>query len=81
MQSFTIREMQHNLASILKLVKSGHEVIICKRKVPVARLLPLNLTENSDWSDHEREIMAIFHGRTLRSQESIGIISETRDGF
>jgi antitoxin (DNA-binding transcriptional repressor) of toxin-antitoxin stability system len=81
MTSFTIREMQHNLAGILKMVKSGQTVIIRHRRTPVARLSPLDETEGADWSDHEKEIMTIFHGRTLRRLETGGIISETRDEF
>ncbi|MDC7223813.1 MAG: type II toxin-antitoxin system prevent-host-death family antitoxin [Spirochaetales bacterium] len=81
MQRFTIREMQHNLASILKIVKSGQTVTICHRKTPVARLIPSDSTETADWSNHEKEIMGIFQGRTLRPQPTPGIISETRDEF
>ena len=81
MQRISVREIQHNLASILTKVKSGQEILICHRKDPVARLLPLDSPPEVSWEDHEREIMAIFRGRTLRPQESPGIISETRHEF
>lgn len=81
MQKITIREIQHNLASVLKLVTSGQEVMIYHRKTPVARLLSTDYREGADWGDHEREIMAIFRGRTLQRQNPAGIISETRHEF
>jgi prevent-host-death family protein len=81
MQRFSIREMQHNLASILKLVKSGESVTILHRKTPVARLIPVDQREKADWNNHEKEIMTIFRGRTLTPQTTSGIISETRDEF
>ncbi|MDC7218994.1 MAG: type II toxin-antitoxin system prevent-host-death family antitoxin [Spirochaetales bacterium] len=81
MRRFTIREMQHNLADILKFVKNGESVTICHRKTPVARLIPADFVDKANWSDHEKEIMTIFKGRTLRPQATLGIISETRDEF
>ncbi|MBN2625344.1 MAG: type II toxin-antitoxin system prevent-host-death family antitoxin [Spirochaetales bacterium] len=81
MQKIMIRELQHNLAAVLKMVKSGQDVMIFNRKTPVARLLPADYRDRADWEDHEREIMEIFHGRTLQSQTPAGIISETRHEF
>lgn len=81
MQRFTIREIQHGLASVLKLVKTGQTVEICHRNTPVARLSPLDQAEEADWSGHEKEIVGIFKGRTLRRLDPAGIISETRNAF
>jgi antitoxin (DNA-binding transcriptional repressor) of toxin-antitoxin stability system len=39
-KTVSIMEAQHNLSRVLKLVESGHEVGITRRKKVVARLLP-----------------------------------------
>ena len=81
MQRISIREIQHNLAAVIQKVTSGQEILICRRKTPVARLLPLDTPPEVSWENHEKEIMTIFRGRTLRPQENPGIISETRYDF
>ena len=37
-----IAELKNNLSKFLSLVEQGEEVEICKRNVPVARIVPLS---------------------------------------
>ena len=41
----TVVDLQARLSQHLRLVKSGHEVVITERNVPVARLVPLDDSE------------------------------------
>lgn len=41
----TVVELKARLSEHLRLVKSGHEVVITERNVPVARLVPLDDAE------------------------------------
>jgi len=40
MATVSVREVQHNLASILRRVEAGEEIEVCRRHTPVARLVP-----------------------------------------
>jgi prevent-host-death family protein len=52
MTTATIRQVQHNLASVLQSVEAGEEVIIRRRNQPIARIVPINGAEERkvDWS-------------------------------
>jgi len=41
----TVVDLKARLSEHLRLVKSGHEVVITERNVPVARLVPLDDSE------------------------------------
>src|SRR5262245_61966650 len=41
----TVVQLKARLSEHLRLVKSGHEVVITERNVPVARLVPLDDSE------------------------------------
>lgn len=45
MQTVSVTEAKNNLSKLLKKVKHGQTVLILDRKIPVARLEPLNGTE------------------------------------
>lgn len=53
MTTATIRQIQHNLAKVLRLVEAGEEVIIRRRNRPIARIVPLApaRARKVDWSD------------------------------
>ena len=55
MKAATVRDVQHNFAALLRRVERGEEIHVFKRKVPVARILPMERElpgrERLDWSD------------------------------
>ena len=52
MTTVTVRQVQHNLASVLRSVEAGEEVIIRRRNRPIAKLVPLasRRKRKVDWS-------------------------------
>jgi prevent-host-death family protein len=44
MKSCSIMEAQHNLAALVRRVETGAELVITRRRKPVAKLVPLNET-------------------------------------
>lgn len=42
MASVQIADLKNNLSAYLRKVRTGEEVIICDRKSPIAKLVPLN---------------------------------------
>jgi prevent-host-death family protein len=42
MASVQIAELKNNLSAYLRKVRTGEEVIICDRKSPIAKIVPLN---------------------------------------
>jgi len=41
MSTVNIREAKAQLSRLLKLVESGEEIVLCRRNIPVARLVPV----------------------------------------
>lgn len=81
MQRATIREIQHNLAAVLKKVEGGEEFQVLRRKKPIARIVPLHADDNeppADWSAHAAEISRIFHGRVFGGKPMQEIVAEGR---
>ena len=81
MQSATIREIQHNLAAVLKKVEGGEEFQVLRRKKPIARIVPLPPGDSeppADWSEHAPEISRIFHGRVVGGKPMQEIVSDGR---
>jgi prevent-host-death family protein len=62
MKTVSIMEAQHNLSRVLKLVESGHEVGITRRKKVVARLLPARDASAVDLPDFGARARAIWSG-------------------
>ncbi|CAN5747632.1 hypothetical protein BH20VER1_BH20VER1_19370 [soil metagenome] len=76
MKSVTIREAQHNLAGILHEVEAGEVVEILRRKVPVARIVPISGSPHAsdavDWEDHEDQMAAVWGSASiLHVQETL----------
>ncbi len=69
MRCITVREAQHNLAKVLLEVESGGKVEILRRKIPVARLVPVRGTagvlEPVDWAGHEEEMSSVWGGKPV----------------
>jgi len=69
MKAITIREAQHNLAKVLKEVESGGQVEILRRKIPVARLVPVRSPSGDagliDWGDHRERMVSLWGGKPV----------------
>jgi len=80
MQTATVREVQHNLARILRRVEAGTEIVIERRRKPVARLLPMDSSEEhpADWFSHAAEVVEVFGGRTVTGTPMEQLVSEAR---
>lgn len=81
MQTATIREVQHHLASVLKQVEKGEEVEILRRRKAVARIIPLesdSLNIEADWSDHKGEVARIFSGKRVKGTPAELLVAEGR---
>ena len=55
MRSVNIGDLKNQLSAYLQYVRSGEEVIVRDRNLPVARILPV---ENGYLSDLERQLVA-----------------------
>jgi len=74
MMTVTIREAQHNLARLLKAVEGGESVEIVRRKVPVARLIPVKSGGGDDpveWSGHAGRMASVWGEATVRGVDAI----------
>jgi prevent-host-death family protein len=55
MRSVQIAELKNNLSAYLRKVRTGEEVIICDRKSPIAKIVPLS---TGDFDLEEQELIA-----------------------
>ena len=55
MASVQIADLKNNLSAYLRKVRTGEEVIICDRKSPIAKIVPLGTT---DLDLEEQELIA-----------------------
>jgi prevent-host-death family protein len=55
MASVQIADLKNNLSAYLRKVRTGEEVIICDRKSPIAKIVPLSTV---DFDLEERELIA-----------------------
>ncbi|MCY4398251.1 MAG: type II toxin-antitoxin system prevent-host-death family antitoxin [Gemmatimonadetes bacterium] len=58
-------EAKTHLSSLLNRVAEGEEVLITRRGVPVARLVPAEEADRSDVADAIRELRALRKGVVL----------------
>ncbi len=58
-------EAKTHLSSLLNRVAEGEEVLITRRGVPVARLVPAEEADRSDVAEAIRELRALRKGVTL----------------
>lgn len=47
-------ELKNRLSAYLKMVRAGEEILVCDRKLPIARLMPIH----SDFTREELELAA-----------------------
>lgn len=77
MKTVTVREAQHNLAGILREVEAGDVVEILRRKLPVARIIPVGHPGGQgqpvDWEGHEDLMSSVWRG------VSVGNVVEVLD--
>ncbi len=80
MEKATVREIQHNLASILRRVEAGAEVLIQRRRKPVARLVPAEgcCEQAADWSTHAAELARVFGARRVSGMPMEEVVSAAR---
>jgi len=80
METLTVREVQHNLSRVLRRVEAGAEVLIRRRRVPVARLVPVEkpAEQAADWSGHAAELAEVFGARTVTGTPMEEVVSEAR---
>lgn len=55
MKTVNIGDLKARLSAHIKLVREGQEVIVCDRNQPVARIVPVNL---DDQSAHTKKLVA-----------------------
>jgi len=55
MASVQIADLKNNLSAYLRKVRTGEEVIICDRKSPIAKIVPLS---TGDFDLEEQELIA-----------------------
>ena len=80
MTTATIRQIQHNLASVLRSVEAGEEVIIRRRNRPIARIVPIRSVEERkvDWSSLKEWRARVFPRGKLPGKPVSELISEGR---
>ena len=55
MPSVQIADLKNNLSAYLRKVRAGEEVIVCDRKLPIAKIVPLSA---GDFDLEEQELIA-----------------------
>ena len=48
MRSVNVSTLKNTLSSCLREVRRGEEILVCDRKVPIAKIVPLSSTDDSD---------------------------------
>lgn len=80
MATATIRQVQHNLAGVLRSVEAGEEVEILRRNRPIARIVPLNdpSRPDVDWSGLRTWRARLFPRGKVRGRAASEVIYEGR---
>jgi len=55
MRTVNISDLKARLSAHIRLVREGHEVLVCDRNHPVARIVPIRL---EDHSEQEQRLVA-----------------------
>ena len=78
MKSASVREVQHNLASVLEMVSRGQEIAVTKRGRVIARIVPArDRRERVEWPD-AAERMKRLGKDAARGTPPSRIIAENR---
>ncbi len=82
MVTATIREVQHNLASYLRRVERGEEIVIRRRNTAVARLVPDGVSAPSlrrvDWGVVRERREHLWGGELAPGKPLSEIVDESR---
>jgi prevent-host-death family protein len=80
MRKVTVREVQHNLADVLKWVEDGEEVEITRRDQVVARIVPATASSNrQNWPDFATRAASVWGKRPKGKPASAIIIDDRKD--
>ena len=82
MKVSTVREVQHNFSSLLRLVQRGEEIEVFSRKKLVARIVPPQANQSQfqpvDWSDLPARLNGIWHGAMVHGSSTSKVLDELR---
>lgn len=80
MPTTTIREVQHNLAAVIRRVEAGEEVAIYRREKAVARIVPVEPDSNRhvDWSELSVWKKTAFRRRRFPGKMISDLVAEGR---
>lgn len=68
MRSVNVAELKKQLSRYLAFAKTGEEIVICDRNLPVAKLVPFSADTTS-----EQELMLVAAGKLRMPRESIDL--------
>ena len=78
MKTVSIYEVQHHFSRVLSHVSAGETVEVCRRKIPVARLVPIQ-SKTIELPDFEARLKRRFGNRvTTNSKEILHELREDR---
>lgn len=81
MGPITIREVQHNLSAYLRRVERGEEIVIRRRHVVIARLVPAKKatdSEHLDWAIVRERRRVLWGGEKAPGKPISEIVYESR---
>jgi len=79
MKKASVREVQHNLASVLRWVEDGEEVQVMRRNRIVAKIVPANqVLKKPQWPDFAKRAAAIW-GKQPKGKGASEIVIESRE--
>ena len=79
MKTASVREVQHNLASVIEAVAQGQEIAITKRGKIVARIVPARATARQvAWPDSAARMKRLGRDAS-RGTPASAILRETRE--
>ena len=82
MESATIRDVQHNLAAYLKRVEQGEDIVIRRRNIIVARLVPAQdsvcVPKDLEWSKVRERRAVRWAGKRVPGKSGTAIVRESR---
>ncbi|HTQ61347.1 MAG TPA: type II toxin-antitoxin system prevent-host-death family antitoxin [Candidatus Solibacter sp.] len=77
MRSVNVAELKNQLSKYLRFAKSGEEVVIRDRNLPIAKLVPFS---SDDASQEELELVAAGKMRLPKAKVSLSQILKIRTG-
>jgi antitoxin (DNA-binding transcriptional repressor) of toxin-antitoxin stability system len=82
MKVSTVREVQHNFSSLLRLVSRGEEIEVYSRKKLVARIVPPQVGQSPfqpvDWSDLPSLLHSLWKGKMVHGSSTGKVLDDLR---